>query len=68
MAGRKRTSSYPTCNLQLTEMTVQAIKLGIITVYVPQKANGPMRIHTQCVNQIRELSLRDEPVNDKDYV
>ena len=57
----------PTSTVQLTEIKVKEKIIGIITVYVPRKADGPMRVHTQCVNRIRRLGLMDEPVDVWEY-
>ena len=58
----------PTGNIRLTETEYRDNPLGIFTVYRPQKANGPMRVHTQAVNRIRRKGLMEEPIDVKKFL
>ena len=58
----------PTCNVQLAECKVGNRTIGIVTAYIPWKAEGPMRIHTQCLNRIRALKLKEEPIDVRAFI
>ena len=59
--GKERVD--PTGNIRLTETKYKGKSLGIFTFYCPQKAEGPMRVHTQAVNAIRSKGLMQEPID-----
>ena len=66
-SGHKATFD-PTCNVQLVTCKIGGKQIGIITVYIPIKKEGPCRIHTQSVNRIRSQRLMEEPIDVRKYV
>ena len=61
-------SKDPTGNIRVTETMYKGKPLAIITMYRPNKAEGPMRVYTQAINQIRRKKLMQEPIDVTKYL
>ena len=58
----------PTGNIKMIETKYKGRPLGIVTMYRPQKVEGPLRVHTQAVNMICCRILMEEPINVAEFL